>query len=142
MNVSGNSSKNVLGSDVEITGNLKFSGELTFDGKLEGEISSEGSLNLGENATVNGDINVKSIVVHGKVNGNITAQEKVDLKAKSELFGDIRAAKLVIEEGVTLVGKTEVNPNKVSPTLSRPATPRFGVGDMPKVPDLAKAGGR
>ena len=33
----------------------------------------------------------------------------------AELFGDIRAPKLVIEEGVTFVGKTEVNPNKVAP---------------------------
>jgi len=38
------------------------------------------------------------------------------LKAKAELFGDIRATKLVVEEGVTFVGRTEVNPNKVVPT--------------------------
>jgi cytoskeletal protein CcmA (bactofilin family) len=50
------------------------------------------------------------------VNGNITAKEKIDLKTKTELFGDIRASKLSVEEGVTFVGKTEVNPNKVSPT--------------------------
>src|SRR2546426_11405325 len=141
MDLKGNSSKNTLGSDVEITGNIKFSGELTFDGKLDGEINSEGTLNVGENATVNGNIHVNSVVVHGKVNGNIIAKDKVDLKSKSELFGDIRAAKLVIEEGVTLVGKTEVNPNKVGPTAAKPA-PRFG--EMPKVPvaDLSKAGGR
>jgi len=45
-------SKNVLASDVEIKGNLKFVGELTFDGKLEGEINTEGLLNLGESAVV------------------------------------------------------------------------------------------
>jgi len=28
------------------------------------------------------------------------------------MFGDIRSARLAIEEGVTFVGKTEVNPNK------------------------------
>jgi len=42
----GNSSKNVLNSDVEIKGNLKFAGELTFEGKLEGEIITDGTLNL------------------------------------------------------------------------------------------------
>ena len=54
--------------------------------------------------------------MRGKVNGNITAKEKIEIKTKTELFGDIRATKLVVEEGVTFVGKTEVNPNKVAPT--------------------------
>jgi len=120
-------SKNILNSDVDVKGTLKFSGELTFDGKLEGDINSEGTLNLGENAVVKGTIDVGSVIVRGKITGNVIAKDKVDLKARTELFGDVRAAKLVIEEGVTFVGKSEVNPNKVSPT---PAPMR---GEAPKV---------
>jgi cytoskeletal protein CcmA (bactofilin family) len=111
-----NAAKNVLGPDVEIKGNLKFSGELTFEGKLDGEVQSEGVLNLGDSAVVNGNVNAQSVVVRGKVTGNVSAKERIEIKAKAELFGDIRATKLVIEEGVTFVGKTEVNPNKVAPT--------------------------
>jgi cytoskeletal protein CcmA (bactofilin family) len=117
-----NPAKNVLSSDVELKGNLKFSGELAFEGKLDGEIQTDGTLTLGDAAVVNGNISAQSVVVRGKVNGNITAKEKIEIKAKAELFGDIRAAKLVIEEGVTFVGRTEVNPNKVVPMVSpRPA---------------------
>ena len=134
MNNTPSSSKNVLTSDVEIKGNLKFSGELTFEGKLEGEIQSDGVLNLGDSAIVNGNVNVQSVIVRGKINGNITAKEKIEIKAKTEMFGDIRAAKLAIEEGVTFVGKTEVNPNKVAPSTapSRPA-------ESPKTIELPKA---
>ena len=117
-------SKNVLNSDVEVKGTLKFAGEMTFDGKVDGDITSDGTLNLGDNAVVKGTIDVGSVVVRGKITGNVVAKDKIELKAKTELFGDVRAAKLVIEEGVTFVGKTEVNPNKVSPTattLPRPA---------------------
>jgi cytoskeletal protein CcmA (bactofilin family) len=122
MSTTANTTKNVLGSDVEIKGSLKFTGELTFEGKLEGEIHSDGLLNLGDSAVVNGNIEVQSVVVRGKINGNIVAKEKIDIKAKTELFGDVRAAKLAIEEGVTFVGKIDVNPNKVSPTANpRPA---------------------
>ena len=128
------SSKNVLNSDVEIKGNIKFSGELTLDGKLEGEIHTDGTLQLGDSAVINGNINAQSVVVRGKVHGNISAREKIEIKSKAELFGDIRASKLVIEEGVTYVGKTEVNPNKVSPTP--PARP----GETPKTPEPARAG--
>jgi cytoskeletal protein CcmA (bactofilin family) len=117
-----NTVKNILNSDVEIKGNVKFSGELTFDGKLDGEIHTDGVLTLGDSAVINGNISGQSVVVRGKVNGNINAKEKIDIKSRAELFGDIRATKLVIEEGVTYVGKTEVNPNKVSPTPpARPA---------------------
>src|SRR6266478_4945198 len=115
-----NNSKNALNSDVEIKGTLKFSGEMTFDGKLDGDINSEGSLQLGDNAVVKGNINVNTVVVRGKINGNVIAREKIDIKAKTEMFGDIRAPKLVIEEGVTFVGKSEVNPNKVAPAAAPP----------------------
>jgi len=129
-----NTSKNVLNSDVEIKGNIKFAGELTFDGKLDGEIHTDGVLTLGDSAVINGHITAQSVVVRGKVTGNINAKEKIDIKAKAELFGDIRATKLVIEEGVTYVGKTEVNPNKVQPT------PPLRSPETSKTPELAKAG--
>jgi cytoskeletal protein CcmA (bactofilin family) len=128
-------SKNVLNTDVEIKGTLKFSGELTFDGKLEGDIGSEGTLTLGDNAVVKGTIEVGSVIVRGKITGNVIAKDKIDIKAKAELFGDIRAAKLVIEEGVTFVGKSEVNPNKVSPSVA-PAR-----NDAPKVATPVKPPG-
>ena len=138
MNTNVSSSKNVLTSEVEIRGSLKFSGELTFEGKLEGEINTDGTLYLGDSAVVNGNISAGSVVVRGKVNGNVSAKDKIDLKTKTELFGDLRAAKLIIEEGVTFVGKTEVNPNKVAPTTApRPMAP-----EIPKTADAVKLGAR
>ena len=131
-------SKNVLNSDVELKGTLKFSGELTFDGKLEGDITSDGVLNLGDNAVVKGNINAATIVMRGKINGNVIAKEKLDIKSKTELFGDIRAPRLAIEEGVTFVGKTEVNPNKIAPS---PASSPMGDGrGMEPAREPAKAG--
>src|SRR5881628_3756411 len=136
MNTAVNSSKNVLNSDVEIKGNIKFSGELTFDGKLDGEIHTDGTLQLGESAVINGNISAQSVVLRGKINGNVSAKEKIEIKAKAELFGDIRAAKLAIEEGVTFVGRTEVNPNKVTPTpgvrAGETAPPRAATTNEPR----------
>jgi cytoskeletal protein CcmA (bactofilin family) len=129
-----NTSKNVLGSDVEIKGNIKFTGELAFDGKLDGEIHTDGILHLGDSAVINGNISAQSVIVRGKINGNITAKEKIEIKGKTELFGDIRAAKLAVEEGVTFVGKTEVNPNKVAPTAPPPRPT-----EAPKIPEPIKA---
>src|SRR5919201_191334 len=102
------SGKDVLSSDVEIKGSIKFQKELLIDGKVEGEIISDGVLTIGENADIRGEIKTKSITVFGKVQGNITVAERCELKAKCTLQGDLKAARLVIEEGATFIGKSEV----------------------------------
>ena len=104
--------KNVLSADVEIKGSIKFQNELTIDGKVEGEITSAGILTVGENAEIRGEIKTKSVTVLGKVHGNITVDERCELKARAVLQGDLKAARLVIEEGATFVGKSEVTPVK------------------------------
>jgi cytoskeletal protein CcmA (bactofilin family) len=105
--------KNNLSKDVEIKGSIKFANEFVFDGNLEGEISSvDGVLTVGENADVRGEVKSKTVIVKGKVHGNITVQERCELHSRSQLIGDLKAARLVIEEGATFVGKSEVTPNK------------------------------
>ena len=119
-------SKNVLSADVEIKGSIKFTNDLTIDGKVEGEIISSGLLTVGENAEIRGEIKTKSVTVLGKVHGNITVDERCELKARAVLQGDLKAARLVIEEGATFVGKSEVTPNKIAmkqPEIVRPAEP-------------------
>ena len=103
------SGKDILSSDVEIKGSIKFQKELLIDGKVEGEINSDGVLTIGENADIRGEIKTKSITVFGKVQGNITVGERCELKSRCTLQGDLKAARLVIEEGATFIGKSEVS---------------------------------
>jgi cytoskeletal protein CcmA (bactofilin family) len=52
------------------------------------------------------------------------------LKSHAVLYGDLKATRLVIEEGATFVGKSEVTPNKVAmrqPEIVR-APERTGTG--------------
>jgi len=116
------SGKDILSSDVEIKGSIKFQKELLIDGKVEGEINSDGVLTIGENADIRGEIKTKSITVFGKVQGNITVAERCELKAKCTLQGDLKAARLVIEEGATFIGKSEVTSgtSPAKPVTGRP----------------------
>ena len=108
------SGKDILSSDVEIKGSIKFQKELLIDGKVEGEINSDGVLTIGENADIRGEIKTKSITVYGKVQGNITVGERCELKSRCTLQGDLKAARLVIEEGATFIGKSEVTSGGVT----------------------------
>jgi len=107
--------RNTLSNDVEIKGSIKFQQDLSVDGKIEGEITSpNGILVVGQNAELRCEIKTKSVTVYGRVHGNITVDERCELKANAQLHGDLKAARLVIEEGATFVGKSEVTPNKVT----------------------------
>src|SRR3989475_12101937 len=123
------SGKDILSSDVEIKGSIKFQKELLIDGKVEGDINSDGVLTVGENAEIRGEIKTKSITVYGKVHGNITVAERCELKSKCVLQGDLKAARLTIEEGATFIGQSEVTsgtlPAKASarPEVVRPSEP-------------------
>jgi cytoskeletal protein CcmA (bactofilin family) len=119
----GSGNRNHLSSDVEIKGTLKFQNDLVFDGKIEGEIQSNATLTVGKSANVQGEVKSKSIIIHGTVQGNIDAAERVELKATAQLIGDLRAGRIIIEDGATFVGKSEVSPNKsgLPRTDSRPA---------------------
>lgn len=100
--------RNVLSSDVEIKGNVKFTNDLVVDGKIEGEISSDGNLTVGENARIKAEIKTSTLVVYGKIHGNITVTDRVELKAGAEIVGDIKAKTLAIEAGAVFVGKSTV----------------------------------
>ena len=107
-------SRNVLSTDVDIKGTVKFTNDLVVDGKIEGEIASSGNLTVGENARLKAEIKTGTVVVYGKVHGNITANDRVDLKSSAEVVGDIKAKTLSIESGAIFVGKS---------TVGTPSTP-------------------
>lgn len=113
--------KNILTSDVELKGTIRFDTEMIFDGKLDGEIISEGTLTLGKNAVVKGEIRTKSVTIHGSVNGNVTVQERCELKSNAELLGDLKAMRIIIEEGATFIGHSEVTPGKTTSRLTTPS---------------------
>src|SRR5256886_15921221 len=64
---------------------------------------------VGENADIRAEVKTKSITIYGKVSGNITVSERCELKSKCTLQGDLKAARLIIEEGATFIGKSEVS---------------------------------
>jgi cytoskeletal protein CcmA (bactofilin family) len=139
-NMAENSGKDILSSDVEIKGSIKFQKELLIDGKVEGEINSDGVLTIGENADIRGEIKTKSITVYGKVQGNITVGERCELKSRCTLQGDLKAARLVIEEGATFIGKSEVTSAATSKGATRPEIVRND--ESPAPPAKAAFGAR
>lgn len=123
--------RNILSSDVEIKGTVKFANDLVVDGKIEGEITSSGNLTVGENARLKAEIRTGTVVVYGKVHGNITAASHIELKASAEVIGDIKAATLSIEAGAIFVGKSTVGAPTQAATPAPATAPAQTVAAAP-----------
>ncbi|MEJ2724093.1 MAG: polymer-forming cytoskeletal protein [Deltaproteobacteria bacterium] len=101
-----------LGRDTEFEGNLKFYGKIRIDGHFRGEILGEGTLIIGESATLESDIQVSCVLNHGQVLGNIVADQKAELRAPGKVLGNIQAPAIVIHEGAAIDGNCRTQPVK------------------------------
>ena len=110
----------LLGKGSEFEGKLVFEGTVRLDGKFKGEILSEGTLMLGDNAQFEGEIRVKRAVVSGQVNGNIHAESRLELHAPAKVKGNIVTSNLIVQEGVTFDGNCQMGKG-ATPKDQRPS---------------------
>ena len=102
------SSKNTLQNDVVIAGSVDFKNDFYCDATIEGEVSSDtGSIVIGEQAKIEGDVQAKEIKLMGKVEGKIKS-DRCELHSDSELIGDIETKMIQMEQGAKLTGRTVV----------------------------------
>lgn len=120
--------RNVLNSDVSVVGVLRFTDDLLVDGSVEGEITSDGELTVGANASIQAGeqnkvaVRTKSAIIHGRVMGDIEVTDRVVLASTAELVGDVTASRISIEEGAVFVGYCRVGaPVNAVPAPAAPA---------------------
>lgn len=94
-----------LGAGTSYQGKLHFTGSVRIDGTFKGEVESSGTLVIGKDANVEGQVRVGQMVISGHVEGEITASEKVVLHKTANLVGSLRTPVLVIEEGAVIEGQ-------------------------------------
>ncbi|MCJ2165431.1 MULTISPECIES: polymer-forming cytoskeletal protein [unclassified Pseudodesulfovibrio] len=94
-----------LGAGTNYHGKLHFQGAVRIDGNFQGEVVSEGTLVIGQEAIVEGQIKVGQLVLSGKIKGEVEAKNKVVLHKTANLQGNIRTPVLVVEEGAVLEGE-------------------------------------
>ncbi|MFO8052529.1 MAG: polymer-forming cytoskeletal protein [Candidatus Omnitrophota bacterium] len=105
----------ILDVDATMQGSLVFSDpvNLRINGEFDGDLTTKGSLIIGETASVKAKIKGENVVVSGKVNGTIKA-DSIKLFSTAELYGDVQTTKISIEEGAVFDGRCQMSDNKVS----------------------------
>ncbi len=75
------------------------------EGRFTGEIESEGTLNVGKDAHVQGTLDVGELLLSGHFNGEVTAKRRVVVYASGVLEGSINTPSLLTEEGGIIEGQ-------------------------------------
>lgn len=96
-----------LSNDIQIEGDLNCSTDLIFDGSIQGNITSKGSLTIGQNASVNGNLKAEKAIIEGKVVGN-GEFNSCRLSPTSNISGAVQTISLQMEEGACLDGQCKV----------------------------------
>lgn len=92
----------ILSSDLVLTGSIVSDGEIQLDGQVDGDIKA-GSLIIGEDASVSGEVQAETVIIRGKVTGSVRARQ-VQLAATARIEGDIVHAALSVESGAFFDG--------------------------------------
>lgn len=102
-----------LGKGTHYEGKLVFQGTVRLDGSFNGEIDSQGTLVIGQEALVKGNISVEQLMVSGKIEGEVKVANKAVFYKGAEFLGNLETSILVVEEGAKIHG--QVNMKNVSP---------------------------
>ncbi|HVN09887.1 MAG TPA: polymer-forming cytoskeletal protein [Patescibacteria group bacterium] len=94
-----------LDKGVTLEGKLELAGTFRIDCNMKGNIVSNSTVVIGENARVEGEINGNHVVVGGRFEGVLSAKGRVEILSKGVIRGEVRSPCLVIEAGGILDGR-------------------------------------
>ena len=98
-----------VGGGTDVTGEANFKAMMRVDGHFSGRITStSGTLIVGNNGTVDANIEVAVAVIHGAINGDIIATQRLELGRAAKVHGNIQTPSLVIEQGAIFEGSCKM----------------------------------
>jgi cytoskeletal protein CcmA (bactofilin family) len=98
----------VIGSGVQIKGDIKAPSNVELCGTVEGSFEVDGHFVIRESGRLIGNVSANDIVVEGEVEGQVVAAQKVELGSTGRIQGDVQAKAVSIAEGAFFQGKVQM----------------------------------
>ena len=92
-------------------GLIAFRDEARIEGDVIGQISGTGRLEVGEEASVSGRIQVTELVIAGRVKGDVETSKRIELDEGATLSGTLRTERLAVADGAVIQGRCRVGPS-------------------------------
>lgn len=85
-------------------GKIAFDGTVQINGDFSGEITSEGTLVIGQEARVSGEVKVDTLICYGTIDGKVNAKNRIEIHVPSVVTADITTKSLSVDEGALFQG--------------------------------------
>jgi cytoskeletal protein CcmA (bactofilin family) len=100
---------NVLGRSVRIRGRVSGDGDLRLEGDVDGDVKIGGALEVGDGATLNGNVVANSVLIDGSLTGDVDAQGPVHIRAGARVAGNMSGSEIALEEGAAFTGRIDAS---------------------------------
>jgi cytoskeletal protein CcmA (bactofilin family) len=102
----------VIGAKTQVKGEITGAETVLVEGVVEGTIRITGDLRVSRGGTVKATVSAQSVVVAGELIGDCHATQRTEIEASGRLTGNIRAPRVVIVEGATFRGNSDMSPRR------------------------------
>ena len=99
----------VIGAKTQVKGEITGSENIVVEGVVEGTIRITGDLRVALGGMVKATVSAQSVLVAGEVVGDCHATQRTEIQASGRLTGNIRAPRVVIIEGATFRGNSDMS---------------------------------
>jgi len=110
----------VIGTGVEVHGDLTSESDIIVDGILDGALKAGGNVTLGVNAIVKGNVEATNVSVSGQLHGNVIAVDDLTIRETGQIKGDIKVGGLTVMSGAIFIGRSVM---QAAPQLDRSTKP-------------------
>ncbi|MBZ0263333.1 polymer-forming cytoskeletal protein [bacterium] len=117
--VSPDSLSSIIGRDARFEGKLELNGSIRIDGHFKGTLTSKGSVTIGQNSEVRGNILADEIILGGTLHGNMVAKTRLVLEGSAKVTGDLATGMLVVGEGAQFNGQSGMGTTAVDELSKR-----------------------
>lgn len=87
-----------------IVGNMICNNANMITSQVQGNLELKGSVEIGRDTMLIGDLNSGYASINGKVKGNVEITGKAEFKADAVIFGDISASTITVDDGAIIQG--------------------------------------
>ena len=95
----------IISADSIIKGDMDSVGDIRIDGKVIGNINCKAKIIIGQQGTIEGNLNGNQADILGTINGDIKMTGQLNLMGNSIINGNIHVGKLQMESSVIFNGK-------------------------------------
>lgn len=99
----------IIGAGTEFVGDLTIKDTARIDGVIRGNIQSEGTVIIGTNGHVEGNIYAVEVSIAGMIKGDVTAQNRIEILSSAHIEGNITTKSLCIDEHAVFQGVCNMN---------------------------------